>query len=143
MLGSDHAGRSLRLAAVAHLTAAGHQVIDLGCEGAAPVDYPRFAVAVAQAIVAGEGDLGLTFCGTGIGMSMAANRVKGCRAAVCQQELAARMAREHNDANVLCIGARLVGSALALATVDAFVATGFAGGRHLLRVNQLSALERR
>ena len=143
VLASDHAGRSLRLTLGAHLVAAGHTHLDLGCEDATPVDYPPFAARACQVLAAGEAELGLLICGTGLGMSMAANRLPGMRAAACSNEIAARLAREHNDANLLCLGARLVGVALATAILDAFLAASFAGGRHALRLSQLRALERR
>lgn len=140
-IGSDHAGLQMRAAIREHLSAAGHEVDDRGTEGSASVDYPDFAAKVAAAVRDGDADLGVLVCGTGIGMSMAANRIKGVRAAVCTHELTARMTRAHNDANVLCLGERVIGIGTALAIVDAFVAAEFEGGRHARRVDKITALE--
>jgi ribose 5-phosphate isomerase B len=142
-LGSDHAGRALRLEVGRHLQQAGHTLLDLGTETADSVDYPHFAERVAACVGAGDADLGVLVCGTGIGMSMAANRMPGIRAAVCTDEFMARMSRAHNDANVLCLGERVVGSGAALSITDAFVGGRFEGGRHAGRVAQLTALEKR
>jgi ribose 5-phosphate isomerase B len=134
VLASDHAGRTLRLAVAQHLGGAKHTITDLGTDGTASVDYPDYAAKVAAAVARGEADLGILVCGTGIGMSMTANRVRGVRAAVCTNEFMARAARSHNDANVLCLGERVVGAGVALAVVDAFLETPFEGGRHARRV---------
>jgi ribose 5-phosphate isomerase B len=142
-LGSDHAGRTLRLEVARHLSQAGHTLVDLGTETADSVDYPHFAERVASCVGAGDADLGVLVCGTGIGMSMAANRMPGIRAAVCTDEFMAKMSRAHNDANVLCLGERVVGSGVALSITDAFVGGKFEGGRHAGRVAQLTALEKR
>jgi ribose 5-phosphate isomerase B len=141
-LGSDHAGRTLRLAIDAHLRQAGHEVLDLGTQTTESVDYPRFATAVTEALTRGDAALGILVCGTGLGMSMAANRFPGIRAALCTDAYTASMARAHNDANVLCLGERVVGSGVAISAVDAFVNGTFAGGRHAQRVAQLTALEK-
>jgi len=141
-LGSDHAGRTLRLAIEAHVKQAGHEVLDLGTATTESVDYPRFATAVAEAVAGGQAVLGILVCGTGIGMSMAANRMPGIRAALCTDAFTASMARAHNDANILCLGERVVGVGVALSAVDAFLGGTFAGGRHAQRVAQLSALEK-
>ncbi len=140
VLASDHAGRTLRQAVVAHLSAT-HTTSDLGTDGDASVDYPDYASKVARAVARGEADLGILVCGTGIGMSMAANRVKGVRAALCTNELMAKMARAHNDANVLCLGERVIGQGLALAIADAFVSTKFEAGRHARRVALIESIE--
>lgn len=142
-LGSDHAGRTLRLAVEAHLRQKGHDVLDLGTATSESVDYPRFATAVCQAVAGGQATLGLLVCGTGIGMSMAANRMPGIRAALCTDGFTAAMARAHNDANVLCLGERVTGVGVALSAVDAFVTGTFEGGRHAERVAQLTALEKK
>jgi ribose 5-phosphate isomerase B len=136
LLGSDHAGYALKTEVRAHLEAAGYEVDDLGTHDTASTDYPDYAHRVARAVVAGEG-LGVLVCGTGIGMSMAANRHPGARAALCADTFSARMTRMHNDANILCIGARTVGGGLALDIVDAFVGTDFEGGRHARRVSKI------
>jgi ribose 5-phosphate isomerase B len=140
--GSDHAGLALRAEAVKVAKAAGFEVEDLGPFSGDSVDYPDYARSVADAVVAGRARLGILVCGTGIGMSIAANKVKGARAAHCTTEFEARMARAHNDANVLCIGERVVGLGLGAAVVKAFLETPFEGGRHARRVQKMADLER-
>jgi ribose 5-phosphate isomerase B len=140
--GSDHAGLTLRAEAVKAAGAAGWEVEDLGPFTGDSVDYPDFARAVGEAVAAGKARLGILVCGTGIGMSIAANKLKGVRAAHCVTEFDARMARAHNDANVLCIGERVVGLGVGAAIVKAFLATPFEGGRHARRVDKLNALDR-
>ena len=140
--GSDHAGLALRAEAVRVATAAGFQVEDLGPFSAESVDYPDYAARVAAAVTSGSARLGILVCGTGIGMSIAANKVKGVRAAHCSTEFEARMARAHNDANILCLGERVVGLGLGGAVVAAFLAQDFEGGRHQRRVDKISALDR-
>lgn len=124
-----------------HLAALGHHVSDLGTHSVEPVDYPDFAVAVGRRVAAGEADIGVCVCGTGIGMSIAANKVPGVRAAVVHDVSSARLGREHNDANVLCFGARLVGTTTAIDALDAFLRAEFEGGRHLVRIEKIAALE--
>jgi ribose 5-phosphate isomerase B len=140
---SDHAGLELRAEAVRAARARGWEVEDLGPQSAESVDYPDFARAVAEAVAAGRAKLGVLVCGTGIGMSMAANKVQGVRAALCRTEYEARMARAHNDANVLCLGERVTGGGLAAAIVEAFLTQPFEGGRHARRVDKINALDRR
>jgi len=141
-IGSDHAGYELKTAVKAHLLALGHEVEDLGTyEPQVSVDYPDYGRRVAQQVAAGAGELGIVICGTGIGVSIAANKVRGIRAALCTDSYMARMARLHNDANVLALGGRVVGVGLALDIVDAFLITAFEGGRHSARVEKLMALE--
>src|SRR5512145_2080519 len=140
--GSDHAGLALRGEAVKVAKAAGLEVEDLGPFSGESVDYPDYAKSVAQAVAAGRARLGILVCGTGIGMSIAANKVKGVRAAHCTTEFEARMARAHNDANVLCIGERVVGHGLGGAIVKACLDTPFEGGRHSRRVEKINALDR-
>jgi ribose 5-phosphate isomerase B len=140
--GSDHAGLALRAEAVKVAKAAGLEVEDLGPFSGESVDYPDYAKAVAEAVTSGRARLGILVCGTGIGMSIAANKVKGVRAAHCTTEFEARMARAHNDANVLCIGERVVGLGLGGAIVKAFLETPFEGGRHERRVQKMRDLER-
>jgi ribose 5-phosphate isomerase B len=137
VLGSDHAGLALRGEAVKVARAAGFEVEDLGPFSGESVDYPDFARRVAEAVAAGKGRLGILVCGTGIGMSIAANKVRGIRAAHCTSEYEARMARAHNDANVLCIGERVVGLGLGAAIVEAFLRQAFEGGRHQRRVDKM------
>jgi len=117
----------------------GYDVLDLGCNGPASVDYPDFGRAVAEAVANGRAERGVIVCGTGIGISIAANRNPRVRAAPCHDETSARLAREHNDANVLALGARLVGPEVAKACLRVFLATEFAGGRHAARVAKLGA----
>jgi len=140
-LGADHAGFRLKDAVARHLTSRGHLVSDHGTNTPDSVDYPDYAARVGAAITSGQADLGICVCGSGTGISIAANKLHGIRAANCTTELAARMAREHNDANVLCLGERFVGEGLALAIVDAFLEARFAGGRHQTRVTKISALD--
>ena len=141
VLGSDHAGVRTKDHLVGRLAAAGHEVEDVGTHGTESVDYPDFARKVAIRVAEGRADLGILVCGTGLGVSIAANKVPGVRAAVCRSEYEARMARRHNDANVLCLGERVTGLGLAEATCDAFLAEGFEGGRHARRVEKIHAIE--
>ena len=141
--GSDHAGLPLKQLLVAHLRAKGIEVEDMGTHEAASTDYPDWAAPVARAVAAGQAEFGLLVCGTGQGMAMAANRVPGVRAAVVADTFSARATRAHNDANVLCIGQRIVGTGVAEDILDAFLATPYEGGRHAARVAKLSALETR
>jgi ribose 5-phosphate isomerase B len=142
ILGSDHAGLTLRAEAVQVVKAAGFETDDLGPPPGESVDYPDFARRVGEAVAGGQGRFGILVCGTGIGMSIAANKVRGVRAAHCTTEYEARMARAHNDANVLCLGERVVGSGLAGAIVKAFLETRFEGGRHARRVEKIAAMDR-
>jgi ribose 5-phosphate isomerase B len=139
---SDHAGLVLRAEAIKAARARGLEVEDLGPFTTDSVDYPDQAVRVGEALAAGRARFGLLVCGTGIGMSIAANKLPGVRAALCRTEYEARMARAHNDANVLCLGERVTGAGLAAAIVEAFLATPFEGGRHARRVEKLDALDR-
>jgi ribose 5-phosphate isomerase B len=143
LAGSDHAGLSLKKKLVEHLTSRGVTVEDLGTHTSDSTDYPDWAERVARGVAAGNADFGLLVCGTGQGMAMSANRVPGVRAAVVSDTFSARATREHNDANVLCLGERVIGAGLAADIVDAFVATSFAGGRHANRVAKINALDRR
>lgn len=140
-LGSDHAGLELKEALAKRLVDLGHEPDDLGTHGSHPVDYPDYGAAVGRAVVRGEAALGVCCCGTGIGIAMAANKVPGVRAAVVHDVTSARLAREHNDANVCCLGARLVGVQAAVDALEAFLSASFAGGRHAARVAKLAALE--
>ena len=140
--GSDHAGLQLRAEVVRVAREQGFEVDDLGPFSGDSVDYPDYARQVAEAVAAGRATLGILVCGTGIGMSIAANKVKGVRAAHCTTEFEARMARAHNDANVLCVGERVVGLGLGGAVVKAFLETPFEGGRHQRRVQKMTDLER-
>ncbi len=142
-VGADHAGFALKQELVAHAKAKGHEVVDLGPPTADRVDYPDFAVKVSKAVVAEKGSRGLLVCGTGIGMSIAANKVPGVRAAVVWNVESAKLASEHNAANVLAIGARQFAAPYASEMLDAWLATAPGGGRHAERVTKIDALERR
>jgi ribose 5-phosphate isomerase B len=142
-LASDHAGVDLKAQLVEELNKAGHEVVDLGPATTASVDYPDFAAKVADAIVSGRAAIGVLVCGTGIGMSITANKVAGIRAALCRTEFEARMSRMHNDANVLCLGQRVTGVGLAVEILKAFLGASFEGGRHAGRVEKIRALEAR
>ena len=139
-IASDHAAVDLKAALVEHLRAAGYEVSDLGPATADSVDYPAYGYKLAEAIASGAADKGVALCGSGIGISIAVNRNPDCRCARVDEPLSARLAREHNDANVLALGGRLVGADMARACVAEFLGTDFAGGRHQRRVDQLSQL---
>lgn len=139
-IGCDHAAISLKQAIMAHLDEQGIAYSNLGTDGD-PCDYPDMAKAVAEKIISGECERGILLCGTGIGMSMAANKIPGIRAAVCNDCFSTRYTRLHNDANILCMGERVIGQGLALELVDIFLTTGFEGGRHQRRVDKITALE--
>jgi len=136
-LGCDHGGFALKNELVPLLEQSGHTIVDLGTYSEESVDYPDFADQVCAAIKEGSCDRGILICGTGIGMSIAANRHRHIRAALCHEAFTARMSREHNDANVLCLGARVLGIAIALDIVKAWMETEFAGGRHLRRISMM------
>jgi ribose 5-phosphate isomerase B len=140
-IAADHAGFELKALLVRELEDAGHKVLDLGTRSAASVDYPDFARALAQAIGENKAQRGILICGTGIGMSIAANRHPHIRCALCHDGLSARLARAHNDANVLALGARLLGVETARETVRTFLETGFEGGRHAARVAKLTVFQ--
>lgn len=138
---SDHAGFEMKALLVDHLHSQGHDVTDLGPHSTGSVDYPDYGAAVGRAVASGDQELGVCVCGTGIGISIAANKVGGVRAAVVHDVSSARLAREHNDANVVCFGARLIGSVAATDALDAFLSASFEGGRHQSRVEKIAALE--
>ena len=141
-IGSDHAGYNLKQDVIKLLEELGHQVRDVGAYSAEPSDYPDFATIVGQMVTNGEADLGILICGTGIGMSIAANKIKGVRAAACYDVFTARMAREHNDANVLCLGAWVIGRGVAMEVVKTFLESSFSGAeRHQRRLAKIKALE--
>ena len=135
LIGSDHAGLNLKAAVISHLKDQGHDVTDAGPDSADSCDYSEYALQVARAVANGEYERGVLVCGTGMGMSMAANRVKGIRAALCTNEFLARMSRAHNNANVLCLGERNLGQGLALSICDVWMNTEFEGGRHQRRID--------
>ena len=140
-IGCDHAAVELKKQVIAHLQERGYEVLDVGTDSDASCDYPIFAHAVCKNIQDGVCELGILICGTGIGMSMAANKHRGIRAAVCSDTFSARLTRQHNNANVLCFGARVIGMGLALDLVDQFVDTEFEGGKHERRVNMITDIE--
>ena len=140
-IGCDHGGYSLKQEILRYLEQKNIAYTDCGCDSEASVDYPIYAKAVTDLIQNGECERGILVCGTGIGMSIAANKRKGIRAAVCHDTFSARMTRMHNDTNVLCLGGRVVGSGLALDIVELFLQTEFLGDRHARRVQMISDLE--
>ncbi|MFT3707686.1 MAG: ribose 5-phosphate isomerase B [Archangium sp.] len=140
-IASDHAGFQLKGELVAELGKLGHLVNDLGPADTSSVDYPDFATRVTDAVAGGRALLGVLICGTGTGMSITANKVHGIRAALCRTEFEARMARQHNDANVLCLGQRVTGTGLAIETLKAFLHATFEGGRHAARVEKIRQVE--
>ena len=142
-LGADHAGWELKEALKAWLMDAGYQVLDFGTHGPDSVDYPDYALQVAEAVTVGKVERGVLVCGTGIGMTIAANKFPGIRAALCGDVFTARMSREHNDANVLVLGGRLMGADMAADILQAWLETEFAGGRHARRVEKIADIERR
>ena len=139
-VGSDHAGRDLKRAVAEHLLQLGHQVQDVGSDTTDPVDYPDVAQRACQLLEAGTCQMAVLVCGTGLGVCMAASRFPCVRAALCTNEYMARMSRSHNDANVLCMGERVVGMGLAHGILEAFLHTTFSGGRHEGRLVKLAAL---
>jgi ribose 5-phosphate isomerase B len=142
-VGSDHAGYRLKQLLADHLSGLGHQVDDLGTHSEATVDYPEFGAAVGRAVTAGEAELGVCACGTGIGISIAANKIDGVRAAVVHDATTARLARAHNHANVVCMGGRIVGDEVAIDAMDTFLTTEPVGGRHQKRIDEIAELEAR
>jgi len=141
IIGSDHAGYPLKVALIQHLEGDGVQVTDIGTYSTDPVDYPPICADVARRTVGGQGDLGIVIGGSGQGEAIAANKVHGARAALCHDEYTARLARRHNDANVLSLGARVVATELAGDITDVFLATPFEGGRHVARIDELRQIE--
>ena len=134
-IGCDHGGFDLKENVKSVLKELGHEIDDQGCDSSESVDYPNFAKSVSFLVKEGKCERGILICGTGIGMSMAANRIPGIRAALCHEMFTARMSREHNDANILCIGARVIGPGLAVEIVRTWMTTDFAGGRHQRRID--------
>lgn len=140
-IGSDHGGYALKQEIMKHLSERGIAYRDYGTYSEESCDYPDYGEAVGRAVASGECERGIVVCGTGIGISIAANKVRGVRCALCGDCFSAQMAREHNDANVLALGARVLGPGLALKIVDTFLDSSFAGGRHERRVAKLMAIE--
>ena len=142
-IGSDHGGLALKGAIAAFLQGRGHEVLDLGTDSEASVDYPDFGEKVARAVAAGQADQGIVLCGTGIGISIAANKIPGIRAALVTDAFMARMAREHNDANVLALGGRILTPEQGCELVAAWLDATFEGGRHQGRLDKIAALEKK
>ena len=140
-LSSDHRGFRAKEHVKHFLRELGHDVVDFGCDGAVSCDYPDTALAGAKAVAGGETERGIFFCGTGIGMSITANKVKGIRAALCHDELTAEMARRHNNANILCLPADLIGDELMRRVVDVWLRTDYEGGRHERRLQKIAHYE--
>ena len=140
-IATDHAGVDLKDYTVELLVQKGHEVIDLGPFNKDRVDYPDYAVKVAQSVLKDAGSQGILICGSGIGMSMAANRFHGIRAALCHDAYTAQVARGHNDANILCFGERIVGKGVAESIIDSWLASSFEGGRHCGRVDKIEAIQ--
>ena len=141
VIGSDHGGYELKLELIEHLKERGFEINDIGCNSTASCDYPIYAKALTEEITSGRADLGILVCGTGIGMSMAANKVDGIRAALCHDVFSAEATRSHNNANVLCMGARVIGAGLACLIADTFVDTPFSyDERHIRRLSMYSKI---
>ena len=142
VIAADHAGYALKEKVAADIRGLGHEVIDLGTNSEKPVDYPDFAKALGDALVAGRGDRGVLICGSGVGASIAANKIPGIRAAICHDSYSAHQGVEHDDMNVLALGGRIIGDELARELVQVFLAAKFSGEeRHLRRVNKIKAIE--
>ncbi len=140
-IGSDHAGFEYKEAIKNHLTSKGYEVLDKGTFSKESTDYPIYAKAVAEEVSSGNVDKGIVICGTGIGVSITANKVPGVRAALCTNEFMARLARQHNDANVIAVGARVIGLEHAIAIIETFLNTSFEGGRHERRVHLIEEID--
>lgn len=140
-IASDHGGYDYKQELIPYIESLGHQVLDLGCHGPASVDYPDYGIPCAQAVARGEADRGLVICGTGIGISISANKVPGIRCALCTDPVMARLTREHNDANMLAMGGRIIGIELAKGIVQVFLSTEFSGGRHKTRIDKIAQYE--
>ena len=140
-VGSDHIGYELKAHMIEYLRSKGHEVLDIGAYGPERADYPVYAKKAAQAVADGTCENGILICGTGVGMSIAANKIRGIRAVVCSEPYSAKLAKEHNQANVLCFGARVIGPALAEMIADMFLSAVYEGGRHQKRVDMIAELE--
>ncbi len=141
-IGSDHGGFELKNHVMKHLDELGIEYKDYGCYDENSVDYPDIAKAVGEAVASGECDRGILICGTGIGISIAANKIKGIRAALCSDVYSAKMTKEHNNANIICMGGRVIGRELAFMIVDTWLSAEFQGGRHQARIDKIHALEK-
>ena len=141
VVGSDHAAYELKEAIKEKLTKEGHEVIDVGCDSTESVDYPKYGHAVGRTVASGEAERGIAVCGSGIGISIACNKVPGIRAALCTSVEMAEMCRRHNNANVVCMGARMISQELAFDIIDKWMTTDFEGGKHLRRINEIEDLD--
>ena len=141
VVGSDHAAYELKEAIKEKLTKEGHDVIDVGCDSTESVDYPKYGHAVGRTVASGEAERGIAVCGSGIGISIACNKVPGIRAALCTSVEMAEMCRRHNNANVVCMGARMISQELAFDIIDKWMTTDFEGGKHLRRINEIEDLD--
>ena len=141
VVGSDHAAYELKEAIKEKLIGEGHEVIDVGCDSPESVDYPKYGHAVGRAVASGEAERGIAVCGSGIGISIACNKVPGIRAALCTSVEMAEMCRRHNNANVVCMGARMISQELAFDIIDKWMTTDFEGGKHLRRINEIEDLD--
>lgn len=141
-IGNDHAAVKMKREIQAYLEGKGHEVVNFGTDSSESCDYPRYGQAVGEAVAKGQADCGVLICGTGIGISIAANKVKGVRAAACSEPASARLAKEHNNANIIAFGARIVGLEMAKAIVDAYLDAEFLGGRHQRRVDLIHEIEK-
>ena len=140
-IGNDHGGVELKQHLYDYLTGKGYEVVNFGTDSTASNNYPIYAQKVADAVVSGECDKGILICGPGIGISISANKIKGVRCALCSEPVSARLSREHNNANIVAMGARTIGPVMAEGIVDTFLTTDFLGGRHATRVNMIADLE--
>ena len=140
-IGNDHAAVEMKNEIKAYLESKGHEVVNFGTDTSASCNYPEYGKAVGEAVASGEAECGVLICGTGVGISLAANKVKGIRAAVCSEPVTARLTKLHNNANIICFGARIVGIELAKEIVDAYLDAEFEGGRHQTRVDMIMAIE--
>ena len=140
-IGNDHVAVEMKNHVKAYLEAQGHEVINFGTDSTERTDYPIYSNRVADAVVSGECELGILICGTGVGISIAANKIKGVRAVVCSEPYSAKLSRQHNNTNILAFGARVVGTATAEMIVDEFISAEYEGGRHQRRIDMISALE--
>lgn len=141
-IGNDHVGVELKQHLIQYLEAKGYEMVNFGADTPASTDYPIYAERVSKAVVSGECDRGILICGTGLGISISANKVHGVRCAVCSEPVSAELARQHNDANIIAMGARTIGPVMAEALVDVFLTTEFQAGRHQRRVDMIMQLDR-
>ena len=140
-IGNDHAAVAMKWEIIKYLESKGHEMVNFGTDTSESCDYPEYGKAVGMAVASGEVDCGILICGTGVGISLAANKVKGVRAAVCSEPVTAKLTKLHNNSNIICFGERIVGMEMAKAIVDAYLDTEFEGGRHQRRIDMIMAIE--